>query len=273
MGLLDSMKEQDGQHQSTETLTKLTSMVLAAEQQLVALTQGVNELSKFVQTSDEETSKRIGMLEESITQLNDDMCDALKKSESLDTRLSDFETTLKTFSDVLDAGELSKAVTSVKTATNELRAATRWSSDQVKEHAKQTEQARRTSVEAVRQVGKEALKAVKDVGNAGADAVGDRLDAASKRAERMTDTAERLQGALGWAAAGRLALALLPVATVLLMGTMAVWTVVHGYQWVTAMDVELWLRLTTGAALTGLIIGSGYGLWKLARWVYKALER
>lgn len=83
----------------------------------------------------------------------------------------------------------------------------------------------------------------------------------------MTAVAERLQRRLGPAVAGRMALALIPFATVLLMSVSTAWTIVHGYQWVTGMNATLWLRITAGVALTGVVAGICFELWKLAGWV------
>jgi hypothetical protein len=128
----------------------------------------------------------------------------------------------------------------------------------------------RETIQAVRN---EAIDQMHAVGKSAVQTVNNELDSANSRAERTILAAERVQERLGWAAAGRMALALLPVATVLLIGTMTIWSVVNGYQWVSSMDKALWLRIVTGTALTAGILGAAFGLWKLARWVHTALQR
>ena len=105
------------------------------------------------------------------------------------------------------------------------------------------------------------------------DAAIGRLDAARQSAERLVDVAERLQKPLGWAAASRMALALLPVAATLFMGVMIVWTLVVGVRWALDQDWALWLKITAGVGLTGLVTGAGFGLWRLTVWVKVALDK
>ena len=90
--------------------------------------------------------------------------------------------------------------------------------------------------------------------------------------DRVPDAAERLEKRLGWVTAGRMALALLPIATVLLMLVMSMWTIVHGVEWVLAMDVDLWLRVLAGVALSGLVVGACFGIWRTVVWLRDKLK-
>lgn len=69
-----------------------------------------------------------------------------------------------------------------------------------------------------------------------------------------------------------MALALLPLATVLLMFVTSTWTGVHAAQWVIEMDAVLWQRILAGTALTGLTLGTSFGVWRGAVWVRDKLK-
>ncbi|BCT74199.1 hypothetical protein SCMU_00410 [Sinomonas cyclohexanicum] len=121
--------------------------------------------------------------------------------------------------------------------------------------------------------------AIKQTASAAADGAAEpvdaaigRLDAARRSAEHFVAVAERLQKPLGWAAAARMGLVLLPVAVVLLMGVQTVWTLVVGIQWALAQHWELWLDITAGIGLASLVTGAGFGLWRLTAWVKAALD-
>ena len=62
MGLLDTIKEQDERQQSSEMLERLTSTLPAVEQQLTKLTKSVADLTTFVKIMDEQQDVRLGNL-------------------------------------------------------------------------------------------------------------------------------------------------------------------------------------------------------------------
>ncbi|MBO3662689.1 hypothetical protein [Microbacterium stercoris] len=67
------------------------------------------------------------------------------------------------------------------------------------------------------QVRNEAAQGIHDAVTTAATVVTAQLDDSTSQAQRVVALAERLQKGLGLAAAGRMALALLPLATVLVM--------------------------------------------------------
>jgi len=66
MGLLDTLKEQDERQQSSEMLERLTSTLPAVEQQLTKLSQSVADLTAFVKIMDEQQDTRLSSLSTSL---------------------------------------------------------------------------------------------------------------------------------------------------------------------------------------------------------------
>jgi hypothetical protein len=66
VGLLDTIKEQDERQQSSEMLERLTSTLPAVEQQLTKLTQSVADLTTFVRIMDEQQDTRLNSLSTSL---------------------------------------------------------------------------------------------------------------------------------------------------------------------------------------------------------------
>ncbi|TYC99909.1 hypothetical protein FQ377_00035 [Arthrobacter echini] len=120
---------------------------------------------------------------------------------------------------------------------------------------------------------KEASTSAASAASQQIEATTQRVDAAGKSAARTIETAERLQKSLGWGAAAHMSLVLLPVVVVLLMGVQTVWALVVGIQWALAQDWELWMDITAGIGLAGLVTGAGFALWRLSVWVKAALDR
>lgn len=273
MALADRLQQEQ---QTTATLEALTSTLPAVEQQLTTLTTAVRELREFETISDQETSKWLDVMDQrlasSITQQSGNMPGDSQRIESVESRLSEIEQTLGVLASALDGREIREATASLQRSTIKLETTTDSVSEHAGEHAEKVRKALNSSGLAIQRTRDEAVKAIEAVSAGAADAVSTRLEEATERADAMIAVAERLQKRLGPAVAGRMALALLPFATVLLMGVSTVWTIVHGYQWVVGMDGALWPQITAGVAMTGVVAGIGFGLLKLAGWVSGVLE-
>ncbi|MCG2623008.1 hypothetical protein LVY72_13985 [Arthrobacter sp. I2-34] len=164
-------------------------------------------------------------------------------------------------------------------AKTQIEKTTEWNSKQANEFVNKYRQALNAAGRAINTTADQAVTAIKESASTAAgaatqqiDAAIDRVNAARESAEHLVEVAERLQKPLAWATAARMALTLLPVAVVLLMGVQSVWTLVVGIRWALAQDWALWLNITAGIGLAGLVTGAGFGLWRLTVWVKAALD-
>lgn len=164
-------------------------------------------------------------------------------------------------------------------ARTQIEKTTAWNSEQANEFAKKYRQALNAAGRAIDTTADNAVTAIKESTSTAADVATQQIDAAiegvraaRESAERVVAIAERLQKPLGWSAAARMGLSLLPVTVVLLMGVQIVWTFVVGIRWAIAQDWALWLNIITGIGLAGLVAGAGFGLWRLTVWVKAALD-
>lgn len=266
-----------------EVLTSILTAVDAQNDRLAGLAERQRQLASYVKIMDEETTKKIeGMeqrLRQSITPAFVPEPSSSLTSESVRSELHEIGQTLSSLADVIDGKQITGAVSSLMSAKSQIEKTTAWNFEQANEFEKKYRQALDSAGRAIIATRKQAVTAIEETASAVAggatqhvDAAIGRLDAARQSAERLVTVAERLQRPLGWAAAARMSLALLPVAAVLLMGVMTVWALVVGVRWAVDQDWVLWLKITAGIALTGLVTGAGLGLWRLAVWVKVALE-
>lgn len=262
--------------QNTAPSEDLTARLHAVEQQITKLTSAVERQNGFLQTSDQVISKQIMVAEdrilESITRHFATSSRSSSTNETLEKHLSEIARTQKLLVNTLDASALNDAVSSLKNTTNELRQTTRWNAEEARKHAEEVEKIGVGAKIVMLQARDAALAGISDAGTAAADVMTAQLDDATGRAQRVVTVAERIEKGLGWSAAGRMALALLPLATVLLMFVMSTWTVVHAAQWVLEMDAVLWQRILIGTALTGLALGTCFGVWRAAVWLRDKLR-
>lgn len=273
MGLAEKLLQE--QH-TTATSGSLTARLHAVEQQLTKLTGVVESQNGFLETSDQMISKRIMVAEdrilESITRHFASSSSSSSTNETLEKHLSEIARTQKLLVNTRDASALSDVASSLKTTTNELRQTTRWNAEQAKKHADEVEKIGAGAKIMMLQARDAAVAGIGDASTTAADLVTARLDEVNGRAQRVLTVAERFEKGLGWSAAGRMALALLPLATVLLMFVMSIWTVVHAAQWVFEMDAALWQRMLLGTALTGAVLGASFGVWRAAVWLRDKLQ-
>ena len=289
---LERLKQHDAQQappaEQTDKITEvLTSLLTAVETQnsrLAALADRQEKLASYVRTMDLETNKQIEVLEQlvrlSITQASEPAPNESFTSESVKNELHEIGQTLSSFAGVIDGKQIAGAVSSLMAAKNQIEKTTAWNSDKANEFVQKYQQTLNVAGRAISAIKDKAVTTIEEAASAAAagaahrvDAAIGRLDAARQSAESLLAVAERLQKPLGWAAVARLSLVLLPVAAVLLMGVMTVWTLVVGIRWALAQEWEIWLNITAGIGLTGFVAGVGFGLWRLTVWVKVALDR
>ncbi|KHL01588.1 hypothetical protein [Sinomonas humi] len=179
----------------------------------------------------------------------------------------------------IDGKQIGAAVSTLNSAATRIERTTVWGSEQASGFAAKYDEALNVAGRTLHRARDEAVKAIRETASGAAstaaeyvEAATGRLNAARQSAERLVEVAERLQKPLGWAAAARMGLALLPVAVALLMAVQTIWALVVGIQWVLAQDWALWLEITAGIGLTGLVAGAGFGLWRMTVWVKAALD-
>jgi len=102
MGLLDTIKEQDEQHRTTEMLAQLTSALPAVEQQLKKLTATVADLTAFVEMMDEQQDRRLTKL---LTSRQPEPLSSLPLDDATNNRLTEIEKTLASVANNLARSE------------------------------------------------------------------------------------------------------------------------------------------------------------------------
>lgn len=303
MGVLDQIKQADEQQQTTETLEALTSTVHAVEQHLVKLTKTVTDLASFVKVMDEVQTTRLDRLtsqlnEHASTQLDDE---TKKRLSEIEKTLASVAKTLSTTKTVrLPDGESVKQsdLTSYSmTLRIEQQLKTMSSSadnlaDAVKGRGRIVIDPDKLVAQAVRVLDARLIKAVDSrvseleqrVASIGAEQAAE----AAVRAERIISEAggvvravsaaesrvEALSARVTWTAAGRLGLALLPLAVVMLVLGGLTLGAFHalgigpllGWAWDSFAAAELWWqKLFIALGALGGIAGFGWLIWLGAR--------
>lgn len=272
--------------QSEKTMEVLTSLLTAVEAQnnrLTGLAGQQQKLASYVTVMDQETTKQIERMErrvlQSITPLSVPAASSSSTSESVRNELHEIGQTLSSLAGALDGKQIADAVSSLMSAKTQIEKTTAWNSEQANEFTNKYRQALNAAGRAINTTADQAVAAIKESASAAAgtathqiDAVVKHVNAARESAEHVVDVAERIQKPLAWAAAARMALVLLPVAVVLLMGVQSVWALVVGIRWALSQDWVLWLNITAGIGLAGLVAGAGFGLWRLSVWMKEALD-
>lgn len=267
-----------------EVLNSLRVLVEAQNSRLTVLAERQQKLTSYVKIMDEESSKQIESLEQrllqSITAASVPGPSDSSMSESMRNELHEIGQTLSSLAEAIDGKQIVGAVSSLMSAKDQIEKTTAWNSNQANVFTRRYQQALNAGGKAIQTTADEAVTAIRESTASAASAASQqveattqRVDAAGKSAVRTIETAERLQKSLGWAAAGHMSLALLPVVVVLLMGVQTVWALVVGIHWALAQDWALWLDITAGIGLAGLITGAGFGLCRLTVWVKAALDR
>lgn len=311
MGLLDEMKQADAQQSTSEMLTALTSQLDAQASQLTKLTTAVNELSSYVKVMDEvhtaklealtspqhelpstslhddETRRRLGEIEKTLAALaktvSDERVVKLPNGESVSASQLGSLTLTRQINEKLEtmarsSAELAEAVTrrghvvidsrkleqhAVKVLDQRLAKAVEPSVARVEQTLAGFES--RVGVVGAQQVAEASRKAAEVT--AKAEGVVAAVDATERRLEA-------LEGRVKWGAVGRLGLALLPLAAMLLVIGLLVSGIAYaagfgpllGWAWSSFIAAEEWWAkaLIALATLCG-VLGFGAGVWWLAK--------
>lgn len=266
-----------------EVLTSIHKAVEAQNSRLAGLAERQQKLASYVKIMDEETTKKMEGMErrlvQSITTASAPAPGSSSMNESIRNELHEIGHTLTSLVGVIDGKQIAGAVSSLMSAKTQIEKTTAWNSEQANEFVKKYRQALNVAGRAINTTTDQAVTAIKDSASTAADEATrqidtaiEHLDAGRQATEHLMAVAEKLRKPLGWAAAARMGLTLLPVAVVLLMGVQTIWALVVGVQWALTQDWALWLSITAGVGLAALIAGAGFGLWRLSVWVKKALD-
>lgn len=311
MGLLDTMKQDDEQRSTMETLAELTSRLPAVEQQLTKLTKTVADLTGFVKVMDEQQDRRMTRLS---TSRQPEQPSTLPLDDETRNRLSEIEKTLAAVAAQLSSSEAVKLPdgSSVKRSDldahsmmtrieNQLATTTASSSElaeAVKRRGRVVIDTDKLTAHAITVLDDRLARAVEPVaerveqGLVGFEqkvasvgstqveeamrqlaAVEDKADKVVKAVRSAEGLVEALSARVTWTAVGRLALALLPLAAVLLMIGGLVGGVAYaagfgpllGWAWgsFTAADVW-WVKALIAVGTLAGVATFGWVVWQLA---------
>ena len=310
MGSLDKLKQADDQQQTTETLEVLTSTLPAVEQQLTKLTKAVANLTGFMKIMDEQQDTRLSRLTSQQPELRSTLHDdeLKKRLIEIEKTLASMAETLSTSKAVrLPSGESVKqseldSYSMMQRIENQLGTMSRASSDladavnargrividpgKLADHAVKVLDARLTRAvepvvarvetvlgsfeERVSALGAQQLSVASQASEqtiVKAEAVVHAVRAAELRVEALT-------GRVTWVSAGRLGLALVPLAAVLLVVgglTMGAWYALGlgpllGWAWGSFAAAEAWwAKALIAISALGGMTGFGWVVWRLAR--------
>lgn len=310
MGVLDQIQQADEQQQTTETLEALTSTVHAVEQQLTTLTKTVADLTGFVKVMDEQQDTRL-------TRLTSQQHEPVSTQPDDETRkrLSEIEKTLASMAETLSASKtvklpsgesvkqsdlasyslmqrIEKQIETMSSSADDLAAA-------VNNRGRIVIAPEKLAAHAVRVLDARLAKAVDarlgELESRVASLGAAQAIEAAVRAERIIGEAEGVVRAVSaaesrvealaarvtWTAAGRLGLALLPLAVVMLVLGGLTLGAFHalgigpllGWAWDSFTAAELWWqKLFIALGALGGIAGFGWLIWFGARKLADALR-
>jgi len=277
---LDRLKQQNEQSGSPqqlgspdmmETLTSILAAVEAQNARIDRLTEQQKKLAGFVKVMDEELAKRIDRA--STSQQSVGMPPQI---ESVESRLSEIESTLSEFVKSLDGKRLSAASQSLIAEAQKNHVATASAIDGLKAQAAANQKLVGQVGGAVQRIEKRTedrvAKAVEQVAGEGGQVVTAKLDASNAWAERIIAATAKLEARQLWSAAAAMCLALLPVAVVVAGLWMGIAGLITGTQWALDVDGSVWLGIGRWLVVAVGIAGAGYGLFASARWVAGLVE-
>lgn len=277
---LDRLKQQNEQSGSPqqlgspdmmETLTSILAAVEAQNARIDRLTEQQKKLAGFVKVMDEELAKRIDRA--STSQQSVGMPPQI---ESVESRLSEIESTLSEFVKSLDGKRLSAASQSLIAEAQKNHAATASAIDGLKAQAAANQKLVGQVGGAVQRIEKRTedriAKAVEQVAGEAGQVVTAKLDASNAWAERIIAATAKLEARQLWSAAAAMCLALLPVAVVVAGLWMGIAGLITGTQWALDVDGSVWLGIGRWLVVAVGIAGAGYGLFASARWVAGLVE-
>lgn len=314
MGLLDTMKQDDEQRSTMETLAELTSRLPAVEQQLTKLTKTVADLTGFVKVMDEQQDRRMTRLS---TSRQPEQPSTLPLDDETRNRLSEIEKTLAAVAAQLSSSEavklpdgssvkrsdldahsmmtrISETLEKTTSSSAELaeavkkRGNVRIDTDKVNAHFAdqldaRLERALSPSVSRVEAVLAEFEQQLAVVGAQRADEavleveeVVSKADEVVKAVRTAEQRVEALSARVTWIAVGRMALALLPLAVVLLvLGGLAMGAAqalgfgpLLAWAWDSFAAASVWWHkgLIAVATLSGVAL-FGWCVWRGAVWL------
>lgn len=277
---LDRLKQQNEQSGSPqqlgspdmmETLTSILAAVEAQNARIDRLSEQQKKLAGFVKVMDEELAKRIDRA--STSQQSVGMPPQI---ESVESRLSEIESTLSEFVKSLDGKRLSAASQSLIAEAQKNHAATASAIDGLKAQAAANQKLVGQVGGAVQRIEKRTedrvAKAVEQVAGEAGQVVTAKLDASNAWAERIIAATAKLEARQLWSAAAAMCLALLPVAVVVAGLWMGIAGLITGTQWALDVDGSVWLGIGRWLVVAVGIAGAGYGLFASARWVAGLVE-
>lgn len=277
---LDRLKQQNEQSGSPqqlgspdmmETLTSILAAVEAQNARIDRLSEQQKKLAGFVKVMDEELAKRIDRA--STSQQSVGMPPQI---ESVESRLSEIESTLSEFVQSLDGKRLSAASQSLIAEAQKNHAATASAIDGLKAQAAANQKLVGQVGGAVQRIEKRTedrvAKAVEQVAGEAGQVVTAKLDASNAWAERIIAATAKLEARRLWSAAAAMCLALLPVAVVVAGLWMGIAGLITGTQWALDVDGSVWLGIGRWLVVAVGIAGAGYGLFASARWVAGLVE-
>ncbi|TQL49354.1 hypothetical protein ACSAGD_12810 [Paramicrobacterium sp. CJ85] len=277
---LDRLKQQNEQSGSPqqlgspdmmETLTSILAAVEAQNARIDRLAEQQKKLAGFVKVMDEELAKRIDRA--STSQQSVGMPPQI---ESVESRLSEIESTLSEFVKSLDGKRLSAASQSLIAEAQKNHAATASAIDGLKAQAAANQKLVGQVGGAVQRIEKRTedrvAKAVEQVAGEAGQVVTAKLDASNAWAERIIAATAKLEARQLWSAAAAMCLALLPVAVVVAGLWMGIAGLITGTQWALDVDGSVWLGIGRWLVVAVGIAGAGYGLFASARWVAGLVE-
>lgn len=310
MRVLDQIKQADEQQQTTETLEALTSTVRAVEQHLVKLTKTVTDLASFVKVMDEQQDTRL-------TRLTSQQREPVSTQPDDETRkrLSEIEKTLASMAETLSASKtvklpsgesvkqsdlasysmmlgIRRQIETMSSSADDLAAAVNnrgrivIDPEKLAAHAVRVLDARLAKAVDARLGELESRVASLGAAQATEAAVrAERIIGEAEGVVRAVSAAERRVEALSarvtWTAAGRLGLALLPLAVVMLVLGGLTLGAFHalgigpllGWAWDSFAAAELWWqKLFIALGALGGIAGFGWLIWLGARKLADALR-
>ena len=277
---LDRLKQQNEQSGSPqqlgspdmmETLTSILAAVEAQNARIDRLAEQQKKLAGFVKVMDEELAKRIDRA--STSQQSVGMPPQI---ESVESRLSEIESTLSEFVKSLDGKRLSAASQSLIAEAQKNHAATASAIDGLKAQAAANQKLVGQVGGAVQRIEKRTedrvAKAVEQVAGEAGQVVTAKLDASNAWAERIIAATAKLEARQLWSAAAAMCLALLPVAVVVAGLWMGIAGLITGTQWALDVDGSVWLGIGRWLVVGAGLAGAGYGLFASVRWAAGLVE-
>lgn len=219
MSILDEMRNEQQETEPSSTASNLseptnTDVIAAVNRQ----TKAVNGLKSYLRIAIEETVKEELKALPSTSQPS---ASTSPQIESVESRLSEIESTLGEFAQSLDGKRLQSASQTLIAETQKNHAAAASATEKLQSLAEDSQKLMHRVGGAVQRIEKRTEerveKAVEQVAGEASSVVTANLDASNERAERVIEAAGRIESRLGWVAAGRMALALIPVGAIALM--------------------------------------------------------